>query len=245
MNNYNIKFSIITVTYNAVESIEETILSVINQHNIQFEYIIIDGGSTDGTIDILKKYAKFITFWISEPDNGIYDAMNKGLQHASGDYVIFLGADDHFLSFSTLYRASLYMKNLKYVYYGDVYRNNKNDLYRGAFNKYILSLKNISHQAIFYPKHIYQRYHYDLQYKLYADYFLNLTLYSLYQYKYIPLAISYFNCNGISSSTKDVNFQNVVVSYVFKTLGIGPGILRYAYHIYSSIKNILTNKKHN
>jgi glycosyltransferase involved in cell wall biosynthesis len=88
------RISVIPVVYNAVATLEETILSVINQDFDNFEFIIIDGRSTDGTIEIIKKYQDKITLWISEPDKGIYDAMNKGIQNAKGEYVYFLGAED-------------------------------------------------------------------------------------------------------------------------------------------------------
>ena len=129
-----IKYSIITVTYNAASTLEETILSVIKQRNINYEYIIIDGGSKDSTIDIIKKYQDRIYYWISEKDKGIYDAMNKGLKIASGDFVIFLGADDHFLSYNTLEMTSKYINNIDEVYYGTVFRSKRNDLYYGKFN---------------------------------------------------------------------------------------------------------------
>ena len=89
-------FTIITVTYNASKSLEKTILSVINQTYDNIEYIIIDGGSKDGTTDIIKHNESKIKYWISEPDKGLYDAMNKGLRAAAGDYVCFLNAGDTF-----------------------------------------------------------------------------------------------------------------------------------------------------
>jgi len=87
-------FSIITVTFNAIRVLEKTILSVINQTYGHIEYILIDGASIDGTVQIIRQYELGVSYWISEPDQGIYDAMNKGLQIATGDYVWFLNAGD-------------------------------------------------------------------------------------------------------------------------------------------------------
>lgn len=86
--------SIVTVSYNAAATIEQTILSVINQTYRNIEYIIIDGGSTDGTVEIIKKYANKLAYWVSEPDKGIYDAMNKGIQKAKGEWINFMNAGD-------------------------------------------------------------------------------------------------------------------------------------------------------
>lgn len=87
-------FSIITITFNADKWLEQTILSVVSQSYPYIEYIIIDGNSTDGTIDIIKRYASGISYWVSEPDKGLYDAMNKGLLKATGEYVWFINAGD-------------------------------------------------------------------------------------------------------------------------------------------------------
>ena len=95
MNSTNIPLiTIITVSYNAVKTIEDTIVSVLGQTYNNIEYIIIDGGSTDGTLDIIKKYQDKITYWVSEPDKGIYDAMNKGIAKANGELIGIINSDD-------------------------------------------------------------------------------------------------------------------------------------------------------
>ena len=232
----NIIFSVVTTTYNAETTLEETILSVVNQKNVQFEYIVIDGKSTDNTVNLLKQYKDKISFWISEPDKGIYDAMNKGLQHANGDFVIFLGADDHFASFNTLNQVANHITSLNSVYYGDVYRNTRNDLYKGKFNKYIISLENICHQSIFYPKCVYKNHSYDLAYKVYADYIYNLTIFPTHQFQYIPIMISYYNYEGFSSKNPDKEFEKHIDSFIKQRNGILAWLLRKCYLLYKKLR---------
>ncbi|MDR2119073.1 MAG: glycosyltransferase [Tannerellaceae bacterium] len=100
--NHHPVFSIITITYNAAHCLAETILSVLNQSYSGVEYLIIDGGSTDGTVSIIRQYEAGIAYWVSEPDRGLYDAMNKGLQKAKGDYVWFMNAGDTLYSSDTV-----------------------------------------------------------------------------------------------------------------------------------------------
>lgn len=112
--------SIITVVYNAVEHIEMTLMSIAGQTWPALEYIIVDGGSSDGTLEIIKKYKHIITKLISEPDEGLYDAMNKGLKEASGDYVWFINAGDTIPTPDTLERA-MELGNKSEVVYGEAY----------------------------------------------------------------------------------------------------------------------------
>ena len=100
------KFSIITVTYNAAKVLEDTIQSIVTQTYKNLEYIIVDGGSTDETLDIIHKYQEHITTVISEPDQGLYDAMNKGLRKARGCYLVFLNAGDAFHEPDTLQKIA-------------------------------------------------------------------------------------------------------------------------------------------
>ena len=123
LNETDTLISVVTVSYNAVSTIEQTILSVINQTYPNVEYIIIDGGSTDGTVDIIKKYADKIAYWVSEPDKGIYDAKAQDLSHFENDFPLFhpstFIARSVFVShlFDVSYRISADFKLLRDVYY--------------------------------------------------------------------------------------------------------------------------------
>ena len=121
MNNPHPKFSIITVTYNAGKVLEDTIQSVVFQTYRNVEYIIVDGGSTDNTLDVVHKYQERISKVISEPDKGLYDAMNKGIRMATGDYLCFLNAGDELHENETLQKIvfTLKGKELPDVIYGE------------------------------------------------------------------------------------------------------------------------------
>ena len=173
--------SVITVCYNAKSNLEKTILSVLNQTYSNIEYIIIDGGSTDGTIDIIKRYDDKITYWQSEPDNGIYDAMNKAVNLITGDWIYFLGADD--LIYDCLGEiVPLLTKDT--IVYGNVLYRKSNNKYGGKFNSFKLISKNIPHQALFYPASVFEIYKFNLKYKLYADYYLNLQCWKDIKFKF-------------------------------------------------------------
>lgn len=110
------KISIVTVCFNAAELIESTIKSVIGQTYSNVEYIVIDGGSTDGTKDIIKKYADKISYWVSEPDRGIFDAMNKGIKVATGNYINFMNAGDEFSDDNVLKRIAQHIDGQTVVF---------------------------------------------------------------------------------------------------------------------------------
>lgn len=211
------KISVITVCFNAVSTIEKTICSVLNQSWSDLEYIIIDGGSKDGTVDILKKYSSRLSY-ISEPDKGIYDAMNKGVKKSSGDYVLFLGADDLLFDNEVLSIIANKLLCPDCIYYGDVVFLPSFQTYCGKFNTFKLIRKNICHQAILYPAHILKREPYDLKYKSFADWELNIRLWNRYNFIYLYNTISYFTLGGLSGKG-DERFIQARGSIIKKNLG--------------------------
>lgn len=114
-----LKISIITIVFNDITHITSTILSVINQTYSNIEYIVIDGNSTDGTVDIIKKYADKINYWVSEKDSGIYDAMNKGLKAATGDFVWFINSGDQIHDNNTIEKFISKIDDKTDVVYGE------------------------------------------------------------------------------------------------------------------------------
>ncbi len=167
--------SIITVVYNGEEFIERTIKSVAAQSFKKYEYLIIDGASKDNTLKIIEKYSNVVSKFISEPDKGIYDAMNKGLSMASSEYVLFLNAGDTLHSESTL-SSILWDKNAD-VYYGRTYLVNDKGCVLGESR--LIPPKNLSwkklklgmlvcHQSFIVRKEVATNY--DLKYKIVSDY---------------------------------------------------------------------------
>lgn len=207
---HNPKISIITVSYNAAKTIEQTILSVVNQTYSNIEYIIIDGGSADGTIDIIKKYQGKIAYWVSEKDNGIYDAMNKGIDVATGRYLIFIHGGDC-LRENILEKMSIYFaSDICNFVYGNVLMKDINMVYDGKFNKYRLSISNICQQSIFYHHKIFNLVgKHDLKYNVLADRVLNIKCFADNRIEkvYVNEIIADYAGGGFSSRNIDKKFE--------------------------------------
>ena len=172
-----IKISVITVCYNETDTIERTISSVIKQDNDDVEHIVIDGGSNDGTIDIIKKYEDNLAYWVSEPDNGIYDAMNKGIKRATGEWITFLNANDWYELNVFSKFCDLIRNNLADIIYGKVNKieNNEKNGYLGISEETnveeIHATNLYCHQGLFIKKKLFDVIGlYDCKYKILADY---------------------------------------------------------------------------
>ena len=208
--------TVITVVFNGAAFLENTIKSVVNQTYDNVEYVIIDGGSTDGSVDIIKEYEGQIDYWVSERDGGIYDAMNKAVTLSLGDWVYVLGSDDVLFA-EALEKVSCYLKSQNTAYYGNVKLLSSGEIYAGSFGTYKMMYYNISHQSIFYPKSFYESNKYNEKYSSAADFELLMRCHGTrkYIFQYIPeLIAEYNNTDGISSRQEDQAFildrKNVV-----------------------------------
>ena len=164
--------SIITVVYNGGQCLEQTIKSVLNLRHRNVEYILIDGGSTDGTLAIIKKYQSDIRFWKSEPDRGIYDAMNKGWAAAKEEsYILFLGAGDRIISLP----EDLSKYKPDDVIYGKVFIGD-NLLFDSKAGFHLKIYNSLHHQALLINKSLSSEEPFDLNFKVYADFDFNQRL---------------------------------------------------------------------
>lgn len=201
------KISVVTVSYNAEQEIESTMLSVINQTYPNLEYIIIDGGSKDRTIDIINKYKDRIAYMVSEPDKGIYDAMNKGIKAATGDWILFMNAGDSFYSNDVLDTFVPQIEDDTVIAYGnmmvllDKYKykfiNNKHDL------RNLKSLSMLPHQATFTKLAYHKQHPFDISFICAADYnfFYKAYFNDKCKFQYIPIIVANFDgVSGLSST---------------------------------------------
>ena len=197
--------TVISVSYNCVSDVEKTIRSLESQTYKEFEYIVVDGKSSDGTMEKIKKYQNIFEnmVLISEPDRGIYDAMNKGVSKANGKYVFFLNFGDCFYDKDVLKNITQKMQSNADIYYGDIEKSgisivqkNKATLFNCIYREYM-----ICHQSIFAKRELLQKYPFDLQYKLCADRdWLIKVLQGKYCVEYVNRIICRYDITGQSSN---------------------------------------------
>jgi glycosyltransferase involved in cell wall biosynthesis len=199
--------TIVTVVYNNLTFIEETIQSVLNQTYQNIEYIIIDGGSTDGTLNIIKKYEKFLDYWVSEKDKGIYDAMNKGIQLAKGKWINFMNSGDTFYSkdtiknipFTNFQNSSMIYGKARLLSESRKFIKILNPFICNKFNLALLGGANICHQAVFYNA--------DIKFEFPHKFQISGDLFSYFQYiKYRPAQrLDIIICNYYLGGQSEIN----------------------------------------
>lgn len=208
------KFSIITVCKNAINGITSTIDSVLAQNFTDYEYIIIDSQSNDGTTDIIRRYSLKVTHFISEPDKGIYDGMNKGISISSGEYVLFLNAGDKFTTeYSIAAVNSIIEQRNAEIYFGKI-------IWVDVDNKFVTTSKhehikyrsqlyneNFPHPATIYKRKVFDKYGlFDLKFPVYGDYEWNLRALVKHNasFFYADFIVTTFFTDGISNSSENI-----------------------------------------
>lgn len=208
------KISIVTVCYNSAETIERTIKSVIGQDFDKVEYIVIDGGSTDGTVDVIKRYEENISYWVSEEDSGIYDAMNKGIEHATGDVIAFLNSDDWYEENILGEIARRFKEPQLQILCGDMYCHKGETVtrYHVSEQKGRQAMRfemGYPHQAMFVRTDLFNRYgKFNTQYQITADYDWLLRVYD----RHVKIGITdrvltNFRYGGVSTRTDLIDQQ--------------------------------------
>ena len=234
--------SIITVVYNGVNEIENTIQSIINQTYENLEYIIIDGKSIDGTLEVIKKYENKIDYWQSTSDTGIYDAMNKGIDLASGEWINFMNCGDKFYNDKTLNSVFQYLSSEINVLYGNTIAN-WNFGYELMFpNKD--KVMPFCHQSCFTRTSLLKEIHFNTHYKLCADrkFYYDLNEKNINTKKYLNLVISVFDCiNSLSVDNQVKLFKEKAQIYNYKFMKYYLLLLKvYLFNIFKKyFKNII------
>jgi glycosyltransferase involved in cell wall biosynthesis len=222
--------SVITVVYNARPTLEATIQSVLGQDKELVEYWIIDGGSTDGSIDLIRQYESQLAGWISEPDKGIYDAMNKGIDRANGDWLYFLGGDDT-LRPDIAKQIQPYLTQQYSLVFGDALYDNGHRM-RSFLGPRTVFQNTVHHQSAFYSASLFNGYRYDPTLTIVSEYDIHLRLYTEKSATcYVPLIIADCATGGASSQldrslkeTNRVRARYVTGKWKNKLLSLGLGL---------------------
>ena len=233
MNVENPKLSIITVCFNSEKTIERTIESVIDQKYDNLEYIIVDGGSTDGTIDIIKKHEDYISKWISEPDKGISDAFNKGIKMATGELVGIINSDDCYTPGAFKKLIDAYEKDID-IYRGRIILWNTETGSRVSeaptIGMPLTGLRvNVCHQGVFVRKDAYERYGlFDVSFKYNMDFDLLLRFeHKGAKSKFVDYDMAYFTMSGVTFSGFDKDQRQEMENIIRKNGGTGADVWKY------------------
>lgn len=207
------KISIITVNYNNLEGLKQTVESVKSQVFKGFEHVIIDGGSTDGSVSFIEKNKSLFDYWISEPDTGVYQAMNKGIKNAKGAYVLFLNSGDHFVDSQVLEKHHHEVENVDLIYFDlKVIENNKpfTKTYPDELSFSYFVEDTLPHPATFIKKEAFLKTNlYQEDFKIVSDwkFFIDAICKYNLSYKRIADTLSVFYIGGLSSNPKNQSIK--------------------------------------
>ena len=205
------KITIITINYNNARGLERTIRSVVSQAFLDKEYLVVDGASKDGSLDIITKYSKQITKWVSEPDTGIYNAMNKGIEMATGDYCIFMNSGDAFYSPNVLTNVHKHLFCGKDIYNGNAFftsGDGKITWYRKGHkdvSKFYFYHSSICHQASFIKTAVLKKFRYDETLRMVSDWKFWIEAICLNQasYEAIDVDVCCYDGGGITATQQE------------------------------------------
>lgn len=202
------KFSIITINYNDQSGLRQTIESVVSQIYNDVEYIIIDGGSTDGSVGLIKEFATDIDYWVSEKDRGIYHAMNKGVAQAHGDYCLFLNSGDFFCNDAVLNKIQDIGCNEDIVVGKVVSKDGQSPLFLPPsrdISLYYLYSGTVPHQGAFIKTDLLRRIPYDENLRIVSDwkFFLEAIIFNNCSIRYVDEFVAMFDTTGVSTSNPD------------------------------------------
>ena len=202
------KLSIITVNYNDAEGLERTIKSVISQTFHDYEFIIIDGGSIDGSVDVIKQYENHIDYWVSEKDGGIYPGMNKGLRQAKGDYLNFMNGGDCYHSSDVLEKI-FSLETDADIITGNHSENGLRNVGKGGVTMLDLYKWAIDHQASFIRREIALRHPYDEKYRIVSDwkFFIEALIFDNCSFFFTDTIIVNVDMTGISNTNHELDRQ--------------------------------------
>ena len=200
------KYSIVTINYNNAEGLRRTIQSVVSQTYADYEYVMIEGGSTDGSVDIIKEYENKISYWVSEKDGGIYNAMNKGVKASNGEYLIFMNSGDVFYRDKVLEDIQSTNKTDDIIV-GKVFTDKGEEfLYQpNQPTMYFFYSSTIPHQGAFIKKWLLDKYPYDETLKITADwkFFVDAVVFENCTISFINVPVSMFDTEGVSTSNPE------------------------------------------
>lgn len=200
------KLSIITVNFNDAEGLERTIKSVISQTFHDYEYIIIDGGSTDGSVDVINKYESYIDYWVSEPDGGIYPGMNKGLRQAKGEYLNFMNGGDRYHSSDVLEKIFALGSDADIIT-GNHSENGLRNVGKEGVTMLDLYKWAIDHQASFIRRDVALRHPYDEKYRIVSDwkFFIEALIFDNCSFCYTDTIVVDVDMKGISNTNFELD----------------------------------------